>query len=292
MSDVSVIGTGLMGTAIAQALLRGGASVTVWNRSPDKTAALAHAGATVAATAREALEASPVTLFVIVGYDAVWDLVSTSGASLTECDVVNLSSGSPQEAQELSEKFVQSGGHLLEGCLLGYPSGVGTDDMMIKLSGDRDVWNRSQELLQQLAGRVEFAGEAPQLANVFDVAALAFYTSCLVAMLEASAYAQRAGLEFAQLEPALHLGAALLDDFAARAGAKIPSGDFAVEDSALNTYLAALEGVVEAMQADGASVGVAIATRDAMRTGVDCGRGDDDLFVLHDVLSNPRGGKL
>jgi 3-hydroxyisobutyrate dehydrogenase-like beta-hydroxyacid dehydrogenase len=279
-----------MGAAIARTLLAGGNSVTVWNRTPGKAEELARGGASVAASVREALEASPVTLVVVVGYDVVWELVGGSGAELSRCDVVNFSSGTPGEAVELAARFDEAGGHLLEGCLLGYPSSIGTDDMMIKYSGDRGAWDRSRQLLRPLAGLTDYAGEGPALANVFDAASLAFYTSCTVAMLEASAYAQREGLTFDQLEPALHVGTGVLDDFITRAGAKIPAGDFAVEDSALSTYLAALEGVVAAMQTAQASSGVVTATRDAMRAGVERGRGDDDLFVLHEVLSKSQEG--
>jgi 3-hydroxyisobutyrate dehydrogenase-like beta-hydroxyacid dehydrogenase len=34
MSDISTLGLGLMGSALARSLVNGGHSVTVWNRSP------------------------------------------------------------------------------------------------------------------------------------------------------------------------------------------------------------------------------------------------------------------
>ena len=37
MSDVTVIGLGAMGSAIANAFLNAGHDVTVWNRGPEKT---------------------------------------------------------------------------------------------------------------------------------------------------------------------------------------------------------------------------------------------------------------
>ena len=40
MNDVTVIGLGIMGTALARTLLKSGYSVTVWNRSPEKAEAL------------------------------------------------------------------------------------------------------------------------------------------------------------------------------------------------------------------------------------------------------------
>ena len=34
MSDISTLGLGLMGSALARSLVKGGHDVTVWNRSP------------------------------------------------------------------------------------------------------------------------------------------------------------------------------------------------------------------------------------------------------------------
>ena len=47
---IGIAGTGRMGTAIALRLLDKGHQVTVWNRTRDKTAAAARAGAAVAAS--------------------------------------------------------------------------------------------------------------------------------------------------------------------------------------------------------------------------------------------------
>ena len=48
MTDISVIGLGDMGSALAQTLLKNGYSVTVWNRSADKADPLMAAGAALA----------------------------------------------------------------------------------------------------------------------------------------------------------------------------------------------------------------------------------------------------
>ena len=50
MSDVTVIGLGAMGSAIAMTELQAGHTVTVWNRSADKIDPLVEIGASVRAT--------------------------------------------------------------------------------------------------------------------------------------------------------------------------------------------------------------------------------------------------
>jgi 3-hydroxyisobutyrate dehydrogenase-like beta-hydroxyacid dehydrogenase len=54
MLEVTVIGLGLMGTALARGLLRSGARVTVWNRSIAKAAPLVAEGAALAPSAAAA----------------------------------------------------------------------------------------------------------------------------------------------------------------------------------------------------------------------------------------------
>ncbi|WP_343234927.1 NAD(P)-binding domain-containing protein [Streptomyces sp. S4.7] len=56
---VSVIGLGMMGTALAAAFLKAGHPVTVWNGSPARTGPLVAQGATPADTAADAVAASP-----------------------------------------------------------------------------------------------------------------------------------------------------------------------------------------------------------------------------------------
>ena len=55
MSDVSVLGLGLMGSSIAHTLIDKGYSVTVWNRTLEKAAPLTAAGGKAAFTAVEAV---------------------------------------------------------------------------------------------------------------------------------------------------------------------------------------------------------------------------------------------
>ena len=49
MEDITIIGLGIMGTALARTLLENGYNVTVWNRTPAKRAVLEAKGARIAA---------------------------------------------------------------------------------------------------------------------------------------------------------------------------------------------------------------------------------------------------
>ena len=70
MSEVTVIGLGNMGAALARALLGNGREVTIWNRSPEKAASLVEKGAVLAPSAAAAIAASPIIIVCVTNYAA------------------------------------------------------------------------------------------------------------------------------------------------------------------------------------------------------------------------------
>ena len=96
---VAVLGTGTMGAPIARNLLRAGFEVRVWNRTPDKAAALVADGAYLASRPADAVLDADVVITMLtdgaavdavmageggalraLGADAVWVQMSTVGA--------------------------------------------------------------------------------------------------------------------------------------------------------------------------------------------------------------------
>jgi 3-hydroxyisobutyrate dehydrogenase len=62
MTQVAVLGTGIMGSAMARNLLEAGLAVTVWDRSPEATAGLAREGAGAAGSAADAVRDASVAI--------------------------------------------------------------------------------------------------------------------------------------------------------------------------------------------------------------------------------------
>jgi len=108
MSEVTVIGLGLMGAALARAFLKDGHRVTVWNRTSDKAEPLVQDGAVCAPSAASAVGASPIVIVCIDNYEVTKALLSSKevASSLVDRILVQLGTGSPQEARD-SEVWVQ-----------------------------------------------------------------------------------------------------------------------------------------------------------------------------------------
>ncbi len=87
MSDVSVIGLGAMGSAIAKAELQAGHTVTVWNRSLDKINPLVDLGASASTTFSDAIQASDYILICVDCYATSDQLLNDENEDMSRIGV-------------------------------------------------------------------------------------------------------------------------------------------------------------------------------------------------------------
>src|SRR5512143_2889471 len=153
MSEVSVIGLGNMGSALARVLVENGRSVTVWNRSPEKAAPLVEKGAVLASDAAVAVAASPVILICVSNYAAAEQILSGSAANFSGKLLVQLSTGTPHEARAGEAWAQQHEVEYLEGKITGSPSSIGTPSAHILLSGAEVVFHKVEPLLRVLSSK-------------------------------------------------------------------------------------------------------------------------------------------
>ena len=81
MTRVAVLGTGIMGSAMARNLLKAGLAVTVWDRSPQATAGLAREGARAAGSPAEAVRDADVVITMLPTAAAVESVIFDGGVA-------------------------------------------------------------------------------------------------------------------------------------------------------------------------------------------------------------------
>ena len=177
MSDITVIGLGLMGAALARAMQRAGHDLTVWNRSPAKMQPFIDDGVAAAPDVVSAIAASPVVLICIDNYAATNTMLQSDDIVplLTGRTVVQLSTGTPKEAREAADWMTARDVTYLDGAILAGPNSIGTDDAQILLSGDETAYERAGNLLECLGGTVRYLGTNVRAASALD---LAWLTTC------------------------------------------------------------------------------------------------------------------
>jgi 3-hydroxyisobutyrate dehydrogenase len=78
---VAVLGTGIMGSAMARNLVSAGLRTMIWDRSPTATAPLSDAGALVAASPAEAVRDAQVVITMLPTADVVTSVIFDSGVA-------------------------------------------------------------------------------------------------------------------------------------------------------------------------------------------------------------------
>lgn len=158
---VAVLGTGVMGAALAEVLIAAGHETIVYNRSLEKTVPLVSLGAKVAATPAEAIAAADASIIVVHDAQGVRDMLLSDAVrgGLKGKKLLNASTTKPEEIIQLAHEVADLGGSLAEMSIM-----IGADQLRSKQGqfiyacsdSDTSFW---AELLQGIGERADHAGD-------------------------------------------------------------------------------------------------------------------------------------
>lgn len=206
MGDITVIGLGAMGAALAQALIKAGRNVTVWNRSPEKMRPLVSLGAHGPSRLTEALEASPRIIVCIPDYRTTTELFDQPEVitRLQGRTVIQLSTGTPREAATGEEWFQGHGAAYLDGAILCYPGDIGTPHGLILVAGSESVIQDCRTDLASLVGDLRYLGSNIRAPSTLDLAFLSRLMGIVFGTIHGAHLCEVEGVavaEFARLLP-------------------------------------------------------------------------------------------
>ncbi|GHC47759.1 3-hydroxyisobutyrate dehydrogenase [Streptomyces cinnamoneus] len=181
-AEVTVLGLGAMGAALAGAFVDAGHRTTVWNRTRGKADALAARGAVAAASAAEAVTASPLVVICLSSYGGVHEVVGPLAGELAGRTLVNLTSGSPVHARETAVWAERSRAGYLDGVIMTTPSGVGDRGFLQLYAGSPTAFEEHRATLAAL-GEPLHVGADTALSSVYDTALLGLMWSTLTGWL-------------------------------------------------------------------------------------------------------------
>jgi 3-hydroxyisobutyrate dehydrogenase len=159
---IGIAGIGKMGNAIGSRLLGLGHSVSVWNRTPNKTTGLVNAGAHLAATPKLLAESVDVVLTLLTNEAALDEVYSgphglLSGA-VSQKIFIDMSTVKPAKPKEMALRANAVGAVYLE-CPVGGSVGPAKEGKLLGfVGGDSADVEKIKPLLDQLCKRVEHVG--------------------------------------------------------------------------------------------------------------------------------------
>lgn len=283
MTELTCVGLGLMGSALARALLTAGHRITVWNRSPGRAETLVGSGAQEARSFEEALTASPIVLICIDSYGSALDiLAATKGLpGLAGRTFVQLTTGTPREAEEFAAVVGAHGARCLDGAILCGPPAIGTDRGEVLVSGDAAAWADVEPLLRCLAGKVRFVGQGVGDAAALDLAWLMTCYTEFLGVAHAASICRSQGVDlqaFIDLFPAGSsirvLAKTILDD------------DYLQPTATLQVWAGALARIQTQAHDEGISSAVPDFVAGYFQRAIDIGLGQQKAIAIYKTLLN------
>ncbi|MGQ4384699.1 NAD(P)-dependent oxidoreductase [Streptomyces sp. SAS_270] len=290
-SAVTVIGLGPMGQAMTRTLLAAGHPVTVWNRTAGRADGVVADGATLAATPREAVEASDLVILSLTDYPAMYDVLGSSAESLAGRTLVNLSSDTPDRTREAATWAAGHGAAFLTGGVMVPAPMVGTEASFVYYSGPHQVMESHLAALTAL-GTPRHLGEDPGLAQMMYQAQLAVFLTTLSSLMHATAMLGTAGMKAAEVLPELLSSAdaigAILRSGEEHPGTALDAGEHPGELSTVTMMGATSDHIVETSTSLGLDLALPLAVQAHYRRAIEDGHGSDNWTRIIDGIREPR----
>lgn len=281
MSEITQVGLGLMGSALARAVLARGHQVTVWNRSAVKAAGFVSSGARTAASIADAVRASPVIMVCIDSYASTLSLFEDVGPHLPGKTVIQLSTGLPREARESELWFNDRKADYLDGAILAGPPDIGKDAQIV-ISGGKAAFARCEPYLNCLAGDLRYVGVAVGAAAALDLAWLSEFYGFFLGAIHAARLceSENVGVDlFAALFPEGNRSNWFAET--------IHSGRFENPTAPLSVWYAALRRIQTHARDAGINCEVPAFAAGFFERAIAAGYGGEDVAALVKVLRPP-----
>lgn len=204
-STVAVLGTGIMGSAVARRLLAAGFAVRVWNRTRERAAPLAGEGAELADSPADAAYQADFVLTMLIDGGAVERVMfGPRGAAPAAADGalwLQASTVGMRSAEVLGRAAALQDLPYVDCPVLGTKEPAERGELVVLASGPEEVRERCDAVFEPLAKRVLWVGPAGA-GSKLKLVANAWLIGMVGALAEAIALAQCTGAD-----PALFLEA-------------------------------------------------------------------------------------
>jgi len=163
-TKIGWIGLGNMGIPMAEQLIKADYSVTVYNRSKEKEAALTEMGASVANTPKDLIANADVVI-VMVSDDAAIDQIFKGenglfNANISGRVIINMSTVSPAISKEMAALCVEKGAEYLDAPVSGSVKQAETGQLVIMVGGEAAAFDQVKPILEKMGKMAVRLGDA------------------------------------------------------------------------------------------------------------------------------------
>ena len=226
MSNIAFLGTGLLGSAFAEAAAQRGDNVTAWNRSAGKVLALKAFGVNAATTPADAVRGA-TRIHLVLKDDGVVDTVLAAARSGLSADaiVVDHTTTLPALTAQRAARLAAEGIRYLHCPVFMGPAAARSAKGTMMAAGPRALFEQVQADLQKMTGKLNYLGERQDLAAANKLLGNAAIIGVAALVADVLTLAQATGIP--GTDAIALLGLLDLNAMVAGRGMNMAKGDFA-----------------------------------------------------------------
>lgn len=186
MSTITIVGCGMMGSAIAKTWIEAGHSLVVVDLNKKAAEVLIQKGAAYS----ETLSKAPDTEFIF--FNLPDNAITKKILDTCEADqikgktIINSTTSTPQTVKAIEESVQSKGALYLDCKITAYPTDIGTDKGNILYSGNKEAYEKAEPILNALS-KVVYLGENTVASAIIDMANVGTYFNVVVSMIQSAA---------------------------------------------------------------------------------------------------------
>ncbi|HEX9389159.1 MAG TPA: NAD(P)-binding domain-containing protein [Anaerolineales bacterium] len=284
MSEVTVIGLGNMGSALARAILENGRAVTVWNRSPEKAASLVDMGAALAPSVAAAITDSPIIIVCVTNYTAANHILDEVVTALPGKLLVQFTTGSPQEARASETWAHEHEAEYLDCAITGSPSSIGTPSAHILVAGKEAVFQKAEPTLRVLASNLDYKGESIGLASAWEMIYIMHYYGMFLSLFHSVQICQAENIPLEQFITLLDAQGKSYEKWLCE---NIRSGNYQETSSPLELWAGGIQQIAQHAQDSHIHAEFPQLVARLFHQAMDAGYGREEVSALFKVLQKP-----
>ncbi|MGD3106322.1 NAD(P)-dependent oxidoreductase [Streptomyces sp. YGL11-2] len=159
-SSVAVLGTGIMGAAMARNLARAGLDVRAWNRTRAKAEPLAADGARITDTPAEAVDGADVVLTMLLDGPAVLDALRQAAPRLAPGTLwLQMSTVGPEALVPLARFAAEHDLRFVDAPVVGTKAPAEKGELTILAAGPQELRERAGRVFDIVGSRTQWVGE-------------------------------------------------------------------------------------------------------------------------------------
>ncbi|HEX4044296.1 MAG TPA: NAD(P)-dependent oxidoreductase [Gammaproteobacteria bacterium] len=206
--QITLIGLGKMGTAMAQRIVQGNFNLTVFNRTKEKMQPLIQAGAKAASSVKEAAVQADIVITALLDDASILQIVNGDDGFLSSLKRgaihVNTATILPETAKLLARLHHKHGSIYIAAPVLGVPKVAAAGGLTTFAAGDTAAIERCTPVLNTYSANIVPIGNEPYQANVVKISVNYLLAASIEAMGEIYTFAEKSNVNLDIINKLFH----------------------------------------------------------------------------------------